>query len=537
MRIATIISSNLIFVTTAADSSTTATMTVRQQALQSKLLTASAFTKSSATSMRNGASSSTSGSSPLSSSRSWAHFYLGLGTLGAFAFIVQNLLAAAVADETRGTGRVLTLEPDQITVTRVNDRVLAVAVNGLNEGYYSSHAGGAGTCIDTHAPPRKYDFSKYTETSAANCANRCAIQLLLSEHRGFNYDASSGDCQCLFDDHHVPLVEQRKAEGYDVSFNGDGPIAGVDPTDASYVCYTKESSKLGAPINSYTSVPCLSDSSLLDVVTFGAVYTPETCAEHCLRFKLFATHTGFTHQTDQCACLFSGGEAPSVRKLSGSGAVRGGKKSYAERMSDMGQAGTAVCYDKIALVGAPGTDRIAVDPAQRVWINEFHFRNFGPNEPFVEIIGPKGTSATDYDLIAYQGRNGMIHNVISLTGIFDGGSDPNWGFVVVELKSVDLRKGKQGGDGLALVRKSDSKCLQLLSYTDTPEFDRSFKAKEGVCTGKASTPIGITEDRTTPLGYSLQLEGTGNSMGQFIWVGPGPSSKGEVNVQQTLTTP
>ena len=51
-----------------------------------------------------------------------------------------------------------------------------------------------------------------------------------------------------------------------------------------------------------------------------------------------------------------------------------------------------------------------------------------------------------------------------------------------------------------------------------------------------STDIGVFEDGTTPIGYSLQLGGTGTQYSDFTWNAPDTETKGSVNLTQTLSS-
>lgn len=44
-----------------------------------------------------------------------------------------------------------------------------------------------------------------------------------------------------------------------------------------------------------------------------------------------------------------------------------------------------------------------------------------------------------------------------------------------------------------------------------------------------STDIGVTESRTTAVGLSLQLVGSGSSYGDFSWISNAPQSFGNIN--------
>lgn len=88
-----------------------------------------------------------------------------------------------------------------------------------------------------------------------------------------------------------------------------------------------------------------------------------------------------------------------------------------------------------------------------------------------------------------------------------------------------LQNGKNSGsgnpDGVALVDDTAS-VIQFLSY------EGSFTAA-----GMTSTDIGVAETSSTPIGYSLQLTGTGREYADFFWVAnPIENTFGELNQGQ-----
>lgn len=171
------------------------------------------------------------------------------------------------------------------------------------------------------------------------------------------------------------------------------------------------------------------------------------------------------------------------------------------------------------------------------WINEFHYRNVGEDKDvFLEIAGPASEEGWRYMLVMYQGRNGtQFHEGLSLSGHwFNEGINGDFGFFSLDLPSRGaIRKGKNGGDAIALVK--DSECVQFFSYGDNN--DETFTAYTGPCYGATSVNIGAHEPRNTPLGYSLQMHGTGRYMSNFTWYeSPMAATKNAVNVGQTLQT-
>jgi hypothetical protein len=71
--------------------------------------------------------------------------------------------------------------------------------------------------------------------------------------------------------------------------------------------------------------------------------------------------------------------------------------------------------------------------------------------------------------------------------------------------------------------------IQFLSYEGT------FTASGGVADGMVSEDIGVSEPYYTPVGYSLQLSGTGSTYGDFTWQSAAPATFGAVNTGQTFS--
>jgi hypothetical protein len=169
---------------------------------------------------------------------------------------------------------------------------------------------------------------------------------------------------------------------------------------------------------------------------------------------------------------------------------------------------------------------ITTAPAINVWINEIHYDNVGTDTgESVEIAGAAGTSLTGYSLVLYNGSGGSSYDSFNLSGLIP---DQQNGFGTV----LFLRGGIQNGspDGIALA--FGSTLVQFLSY------EGKFTGVGGVANGVLSSDIGVAEDgNTTPVGYSLQLTGTGTQYGNFIWTGPIPATPGAVNVGQTFMVP
>lgn len=172
-------------------------------------------------------------------------------------------------------------------------------------------------------------------------------------------------------------------------------------------------------------------------------------------------------------------------------------------------------------------DIIAVEP----WINEFHYDNMGQDVgEFVEIAGPSGLDLSNYRLLFYNGSDGEFINGLTLSGIIDNESNS---YGAISFPRSSIQNGVEGasidGDGIALIKLSTTQVLQFISY------EGSFTATNNTANGMTSIDIEVEEsDDTTPVGFSLQLNGTGNSYVDFTWNAPANDSPGDLNVGQII---
>lgn len=171
----------------------------------------------------------------------------------------------------------------------------------------------------------------------------------------------------------------------------------------------------------------------------------------------------------------------------------------------------------------------AVTPAQAaatpVFINEIHYDNDGTDSgEAIEIAGPAGTDLTGWSLVLYNGNGGAVYDTDALSGTIPD-QQSGYGTVVMTYPVNGIQNGSP--DGVALVNPS-SVVIQFLSYEGT------FTAVGGPADGIASVDIGVSEPNTTPVGYSLQLSGTGTVYEDFIWSAPAANTFGSVNNGQTF---
>ena len=163
------------------------------------------------------------------------------------------------------------------------------------------------------------------------------------------------------------------------------------------------------------------------------------------------------------------------------------------------------------------------------WINEFHYDNVSTDTgEFCEIAieSPGSYALSDFQLDRYNGTNGTTYETAVTLDAFTVGSTYN----NITLYYYDFPKGGlQNGtpDGLALSYQSSLISGQFLSYEGT------FAGSTGVANEITSTDIGVSETGSTPVGYSLQLVGSGTQYSDFTWSGPAPETKGTPNSDGT----
>ena len=178
------------------------------------------------------------------------------------------------------------------------------------------------------------------------------------------------------------------------------------------------------------------------------------------------------------------------------------------------------------------------------WINEFHYRNkYEDVGTFIEIVGPCGEEAYEYEVVLYQGRDGQqvgswdgLHEAKSLTGHYFNGQDESVDsghcYLVIDIDGNAIRNGKKVADGIALTR--NNVCIQFISY-GSESGTAEFEGTSGPCKGFLSQDIGTFEPRMTPEGFSLQLQGTGHMYEDFVWnPTPLPDTRGRANHGQTF---
>ncbi|MFK7807695.1 MAG: hypothetical protein AB8F74_07860, partial [Saprospiraceae bacterium] len=163
--------------------------------------------------------------------------------------------------------------------------------------------------------------------------------------------------------------------------------------------------------------------------------------------------------------------------------------------------------------------------APAIWINEFHYDNAGGDVgESVEVAGPAGFDLSNCEIVLYNGNGGASYATIALSGTID---DEGMGYGAQSFAQNGIQNG--GPDGLALV--CNGTVVEFLSY------EGDFMATNGPASGMMSTNVGVSEPSNTPVGQSLQLEGSGSMASDFDWVAPSAESPGSLNANQTIVLP
>ena len=156
-----------------------------------------------------------------------------------------------------------------------------------------------------------------------------------------------------------------------------------------------------------------------------------------------------------------------------------------------------------------------------VFVNELLYDSTGDDiGEGIEIAGPAGTDLTGWSVVLYNGSGGVTYDTISLSGDLP---DAGAGFGTLSFARAGIQNGP---DGLAVVDAADQ-VIQFLSYEGV------FTAADGPAAGMTSTDIGRSQ-AGSPLGFSLQLTGTGSSYEDFVWNSPAEGSFGAINSGQTF---
>ncbi len=172
---------------------------------------------------------------------------------------------------------------------------------------------------------------------------------------------------------------------------------------------------------------------------------------------------------------------------------------------------------------APIVDDVLPPAAGGAWINELHYDNVGTDVgEFVEVAATGGANLTGWSLVGYNGTGGAQYATIHLSGVVPS---QQGGYGTLSFLFANLQNGAP--DGIALVNPQGV-VVEFLAYEGT------FAAVDGPASGMTATAIPTAESGTTPIGFSLQRQGTGHVGAAFAWSAEISATPGQVNTGQTL---
>lgn len=150
-------------------------------------------------------------------------------------------------------------------------------------------------------------------------------------------------------------------------------------------------------------------------------------------------------------------------------------------------------------------------------INEFHYNNIGnTNGQVVEIVGSAGLNLNIFRLSIYNGVNGQELDSVPLYGILD---DEGQGFGAIGF-SIPTPAFPING-GFALIFSAANSVLFDRDFNPIfISYGGSFAATDGPALGLTSMDVLVTENSGTPINFSIQLTGTGQSLSDLSWTGP-----------------
>lgn len=152
-------------------------------------------------------------------------------------------------------------------------------------------------------------------------------------------------------------------------------------------------------------------------------------------------------------------------------------------------------------------------PPVEARLNEFHYDNEGADAgEFVEARVRAGDDTSGLLVELYNGSNGTVYGTLA-AGDATFTSDGTWDYYVWTLPANGLQNGAP--DGIAL--SNGGTLIEFVSY------EGAMTGVGGAADGVTSTDIGVAEDGTTEIGFSLQRNDDGS------WSAPAANTAGAAN--------
>lgn len=131
--------------------------------------------------------------------------------------------------------------------------------------------------------------------------------------------------------------------------------------------------------------------------------------------------------------------------------------------------------------------------------------------------------------VEFYDADGKIYNQLDLKVPATFTTEYDGALAIASFGHFGIDNAEMGPNGLALVDPS-GKMLDFISYGAGV-----IVGTDGSALNKVSNPIGVAETGDTSITMSVQLTGTGFDKKHFTWVGPGDSSPGSLNDNQSFT--
>lgn len=155
------------------------------------------------------------------------------------------------------------------------------------------------------------------------------------------------------------------------------------------------------------------------------------------------------------------------------------------------------------------------------YISEFHYENAGTDVgEFIELVfhNPQPVDLTLYRIYIYNGSDSMTNDDRSVQGITPNCEQDSCFYVWTK---QSLLQNDTEAIALVYVGEPDTVVLDFISY------EGEILALDGPAEGLTSEDVGVIEDGSTPVGWSLQLD-------EGVWIAA-PATPGSVNPVELMT--